>query len=111
MYREVVDIEWEELIDFAGYFSVTSNVDNPTITTPLFANLKVKDAIVDRIKEKKTFVQILVLMPIKQSSTYTGKIVMQTYLLILQAKRLPNMATVKFLEKHRCWKLWQPAPY
>jgi 23S rRNA G2445 N2-methylase RlmL len=34
-------------------FSVTSNVDNPTITTPLFANLKVKDAIVDRIKEKK----------------------------------------------------------
>jgi putative N6-adenine-specific DNA methylase len=28
-------------------------VDNETITTPLFANLKVKDAIVDRIKEKK----------------------------------------------------------
>ena len=53
LYREVVDIEWEELIDFAGYFSVTSNVDNPTITTPLFANLKVKDAIVDRIKAKK----------------------------------------------------------
>lgn len=53
LYRELVDIEWEELIDFAGYFSVTSNVDNPTITTPLFANLKVKDAIVDRIKAKK----------------------------------------------------------
>ena len=32
---------------------MTSNVDNETITTPLFANLKVKDAIVDRIKEKK----------------------------------------------------------
>jgi 23S rRNA G2445 N2-methylase RlmL len=53
LYREVVDMPWEELIDFAGYFSVTSNVDNETITTPLFTNLKVKDAIVDRIKEKK----------------------------------------------------------
>lgn len=53
LYKEIKDIEWEELIDFTGYFSVTSNVDNPNITTPLFANLKVKDAIVDRMKEKK----------------------------------------------------------
>ena len=53
LYREVADLAWEELIDFSGYFSVTSNVDNETITTPLFANLKVKDAIVDRIKDKK----------------------------------------------------------
>jgi putative N6-adenine-specific DNA methylase len=53
LYREVVDMPWEELIDFSGYFSVTSNVDNETITTPLFTNLKVKDAIVDRIKDKK----------------------------------------------------------
>lgn len=53
LYNELVGMEWEELIDFSGYFSVTSNVDNPTISTPLFANLKVKDAIVDRIKDKK----------------------------------------------------------
>ncbi|WP_406827403.1 class I SAM-dependent RNA methyltransferase [Pedobacter sp. KACC 23697] len=53
LYHEIAAIEWEELIDFSGYFSVTSNVDNPNITTPLFANLKVKDAIVDRMKEKK----------------------------------------------------------
>lgn len=53
LYKEIKAIEWEELIDFSGYFSVTSNVDNPNITTPLFANLKVKDAIVDRLKEKK----------------------------------------------------------
>ncbi|TKC00551.1 THUMP domain-containing class I SAM-dependent RNA methyltransferase [Pedobacter cryophilus] len=52
LHRELVKLEWESLIDFSGYFSVTSNVDNPTITTPLFANLRVKDAIVDRIKEK-----------------------------------------------------------
>jgi len=53
LYKELVEMEWESLIDFTGYFSVTSIVDNETITTPLFANLKVKDAIVDRIKEKK----------------------------------------------------------
>jgi 23S rRNA G2445 N2-methylase RlmL len=53
LYDALVTMEWEELIDFAGYFSVTSNVDNPFITTPLFANLKVKDAIVDRFREKK----------------------------------------------------------
>lgn len=53
LYAHLVAMEWEELIDFSGYFSVTSNVDNPTITTPLFANLKVKDAIVDRFREKK----------------------------------------------------------
>jgi 23S rRNA G2445 N2-methylase RlmL len=53
LYKELLEIAWEELIDFAGYFSVTSNVDNETITTPLFANVKVKDAIVDRIKERK----------------------------------------------------------
>lgn len=53
LYKELLEMEWENLIDFSGYFSVTSNVDNQFITTPLFANLKVKDAIVDRIKEKK----------------------------------------------------------
>ncbi|MFN0292930.1 THUMP domain-containing class I SAM-dependent RNA methyltransferase [Pedobacter helvus] len=53
LYTALVAMEWEELLDFSGYFSVTSNVDNAFITTPLFANLKVKDAIVDRIKDKK----------------------------------------------------------
>jgi len=53
LYKNLVNIPWEELIPFDGYFSVTSNVHNETITTPLFANVKVKDAIVDRIKEKK----------------------------------------------------------
>ncbi|HWD88767.1 MAG TPA: hypothetical protein VG367_11615 [Mucilaginibacter sp.] len=53
LYDELVQIEWEKLIDFTGYFSVTSNVNNEHITTPLFANVKVKDAIVDRIKDKK----------------------------------------------------------
>ena len=51
LYDQLVEIEWEELIDFTGYFSVTSNVNNEHILTPLFANVKVKDAIVDRIEE------------------------------------------------------------
>jgi 23S rRNA G2445 N2-methylase RlmL len=51
LHGKLSKLEWEKLIDFGGYFSVTSNVDNPTITTPLFANLRVKDAIVDRIKQ------------------------------------------------------------
>ncbi|MDM1293705.1 class I SAM-dependent RNA methyltransferase [Sphingobacterium sp. N143] len=53
LYEELSKIAWEELIQFDGYFSVSSNVDNETISTPLFANVKVKDAIVDRIKSKK----------------------------------------------------------
>ena len=53
LYDNLVQIEWEKLIDFAGYFTVTSNVNNEHILTPLFANVKVKDAIVDRIKSVK----------------------------------------------------------
>lgn len=53
LYNRLMEIEWENLIAFDGYFSVTSNVNNEYITTPLFANVKVKDAVVDRIKDKK----------------------------------------------------------
>jgi putative N6-adenine-specific DNA methylase len=53
LYDNLVEIEWEKLIDFTGYFSVSSNVNNEHIRTPLFANVKVKDAIADRIKSIK----------------------------------------------------------
>jgi putative N6-adenine-specific DNA methylase len=53
LYAQLLEIEWENLIDFTGYFSVTSNVNNEHIRTPLFANVKVKDAVADRIKSKK----------------------------------------------------------
>src|SRR6201996_5158377 len=53
LYDNLVKIEWEKLIDFSGYFSVTSTVNNEHIRTPLFANVKVKDAIADRIKSVK----------------------------------------------------------
>lgn len=53
LYDNLIKIAWEDIIPFDSYFSVTSTVHNETITTPLFANVKVKDAIVDRIKDKK----------------------------------------------------------
>lgn len=52
LYRTVTGLAWEEFIDEGGYLCVTSSVDNPTIKDARFANLRCKDAIVDRIREK-----------------------------------------------------------
>ncbi len=52
LYKTLLDFEWENIIPAEGYFSITSNVDNETITNNLFANVKVKDAIVDRFRNK-----------------------------------------------------------
>lgn len=51
LYRNLVTIPWEKMLVPDGYFSVTSNVYHPTIQTNLFANLRVKDAIVDRMRD------------------------------------------------------------
>jgi len=53
LYKRMSRISWEEYIQEDGYLSVTSSVFNPTINDSRFANVKCKDAIVDRIKEKK----------------------------------------------------------
>lgn len=50
LYRQVQDIPWERYLDVNGYFSVSSFVRNETIRDHRFANLKVKDAIVDRMQ-------------------------------------------------------------
>jgi putative N6-adenine-specific DNA methylase len=52
LYKELINIPWEEIIPADGYFTITSVVNNETISTPLFANVKVKDAIADRFREK-----------------------------------------------------------
>ncbi len=52
LYKALLDFEWEDIIPATGYFSITSNVDNDTINNSLFANVKVKDAIVDRFRDK-----------------------------------------------------------
>src|SRR5665213_2644208 len=52
LYKVVSEIQWESIIDKSGYFSITSSVTNSTINNPLFANVKVKDAIADRFRNK-----------------------------------------------------------
>lgn len=52
LYNQLLSIQWEHLIKADGYFSVTSNVFHPTIQTSLYANLRVKDAIVDRLRNE-----------------------------------------------------------
>jgi putative N6-adenine-specific DNA methylase len=53
IYDELKNFPWEELLPDPGYFSVTSNVMNDTINNSMFANLRVKDAIVDRLRDQR----------------------------------------------------------
>lgn len=53
IYKNLVDYPWENILPDPGYFSITSNVNNPTINNSMFANLRVKDAIVDRLRDKR----------------------------------------------------------
>jgi putative N6-adenine-specific DNA methylase len=50
IHQHLVSYPWENIITNPGYFSITSNVQNDTINNSLFANLRVKDAIVDRMR-------------------------------------------------------------
>jgi 23S rRNA (guanine2445-N2)-methyltransferase len=53
LYARIAAINWEEHIPEDGYVCVTSSVENPSIRDTRFATLRCKDAIVDRIKEKR----------------------------------------------------------
>lgn len=48
LYRVLLTIPWENIIPADGYFSVTSNVNHPTINNEMFVNVKVKDSIADK---------------------------------------------------------------
>ena len=55
LYGKLNSIPWETILHDSGkaaYICVTSIVDNPLITDSRFVNVKVKDAIVDRIRDK-----------------------------------------------------------
>lgn len=43
---------WEELIPNDAYLSISSNVAHPSVTNTMYPNLLLKDAIVDRIKQR-----------------------------------------------------------
>jgi 23S rRNA G2445 N2-methylase RlmL len=53
LYRAAVKLPWEDIIPANEYISIASYVDNPTINNSMFPNLKLKDAIVDRIMKKE----------------------------------------------------------
>ncbi len=52
LYRLLYELPWETLIPVDGYFTVASHVDTPAIRDSRFANVKCKDAIADRFREK-----------------------------------------------------------
>jgi putative N6-adenine-specific DNA methylase len=52
LYDAIFKIDWTKIIPKNGYLSVTSNVYHPTINNNLFANVRVKDAIMDVMRNK-----------------------------------------------------------
>lgn len=52
LYEAVSEIQWENIIAKDGYFSITSTVSNPTVNNNLFVNVRIKDAIADRFRDK-----------------------------------------------------------
>ncbi len=52
-YKKIRELNWEQYIPSDGYLCVTSSVDSPLISDSRFAHQKCKDAIVDRIKDKR----------------------------------------------------------
>lgn len=52
LYQSVKSIDWENLLEADGYFSVSSIVHNYTIRDTRIPSLYTKDAIADRMREK-----------------------------------------------------------
>lgn len=52
LYNVVISIAWEKLLPRDGYFTVNGNVLHDSIKSGMFANVKVKDAIVDRMRRE-----------------------------------------------------------
>jgi 23S rRNA G2445 N2-methylase RlmL len=49
LYDKLIYYPWENLLETTGYFSVSSKVDHFTVNNEMFVNLRVKDAIADRL--------------------------------------------------------------
>jgi 23S rRNA G2445 N2-methylase RlmL len=52
LYDELIRYPWEKLLTPEGYFSVTSNATHFTVNNDMFVNVKVKDAIADRMRRE-----------------------------------------------------------
>lgn len=54
MYMNLLTYEWERIISPDGYFTVTSHAEHFTVNNGMFVNVKVKDAIVDRMRRESS---------------------------------------------------------
>jgi putative N6-adenine-specific DNA methylase len=52
LYEAAISVPWEEWLMLNSTISVTSTVNHPSITDTRFPNLKIKDAIADRMRQK-----------------------------------------------------------
>ncbi|HNU42784.1 MAG TPA: class I SAM-dependent RNA methyltransferase, partial [Cyclobacteriaceae bacterium] len=52
LYETLIRYPWETLLTSDGYFSVTSNATHFTVNNDMFVNVKVKDAIADRMRRE-----------------------------------------------------------
>ena len=52
LYKQISTLPWEKIIDPKEHICVLSRVDTHTVNNSMYPNLKVKDAIVDRINRK-----------------------------------------------------------
>jgi putative N6-adenine-specific DNA methylase len=52
LYESVAELPWEDMISPDEYLSVVSRVNTDRVNNSMFASLKVKDAVVDRIAAK-----------------------------------------------------------
>lgn len=52
LYKKLMTYRWEDVIPNNGYFSVTSHAEHPSVNNSMFVNVKVKDAIADRIRRE-----------------------------------------------------------
>jgi len=49
LYSEAKRLPWDRVIDSAGFLSISSNVRNESITNSMFPNMRLKDAICDKL--------------------------------------------------------------
>jgi len=52
LYEEAKELAWEDWLDANGYVSIIGSIENETINNTQFANMRLKDALVDRIRAK-----------------------------------------------------------
>jgi 23S rRNA G2445 N2-methylase RlmL len=52
VYEALLILPWEQILSPGGYFSVTSTVNHYLVNNSMFINVKVKDAIVDRMRRE-----------------------------------------------------------